>query len=311
MTTERARKLFDEHRWKELAELLESLPREELRANPQLGFWLADAWRRLGRHTESLELLNDITPAIKRSGIPRLPLFRHNLLGVIRFETGRIDGAEEAWRELLAEASKSGDDEFVARANNNLGIIYTLHVRPVEAVTCYERAIAAYRQLGLTRHIAQSHQNLAITYRELDRYNEADEHFEAAIRYAREDKSEDEVARAEQERALLIYLARRDGRMAKATVKRALGRFSSLSDPIGHADSLRVLAMIELGEGEQQESRTHAEEALAAAQHASHTLLEAEVLEVLSRRAEAEEKFAAVGALEWGKRFREVVQRIS
>lgn len=308
---ERARTLFDQHRWQELAELLESASRDELRAHPQLGYWLADSWRRLGRHADALDLLDDITPAIKRSGMPRLALSRLNLLGMIRFETGRIPGAEEAWRELLDEASKVKDEEFVARANNNLGIIYTLHVRSEEAITCYERAIAAYRRLGLSRHIAQSHQNLAITYRELDRYDDADRHFESAIRYALEDENEDEVARAEQERALLIYLARRDGRMAKATVQRALGRFTALGDPIGHADSLRVLAMIELGEGETAESHQHAQAALQAAQHAHHTLLEAEILEVLNRGGEAAEKFAAVGASEWGRRFRRVVQRMS
>lgn len=307
---ERARKLFDQHRWKELAELLEPASQEELRANPQLGYWLADSRRRLGRHADALDLLNDVTPAIKRSGIPRLPLFRLNLLGMIRFETGKVPGAEEAWRELLDEASKAKDEEFVARANNNLGIICTLHVRSQEAVACYERAIAAYRQLGLSRHIAQSHQNLAITYRELDRYDDADRHFESAIRYALEDKSEDEVARAEQERALLIYLARRDARMAKATVQRALGRFSALSDPIGHADSLRVLAMIELAEGEKTESQEHAQSALQAAQEAHHTLLEAEILEVLDRRPQAEEKFAAVGAAQWGRQFRNVIQKM-
>lgn len=311
MIAERARQLFDAHQWKELAELLASVPAEELRATPQLGYWLADAWRRLGRHRDALDLLRDITPAIKRSGMPRLSLFGLNLLGMIRFETGAIADAEAAWRELLDEASRSADDEFVARANNNLGIIYTLHVRPEEAVACYERAIAAYRLLGLSRHIAQSHQNLAITYRGLDRYDDADEHFETAIRYASEDKSEDEVARAEQERALLFYLARRDGRMAKATVKRALGRFHSLSDPIGQADSLRVLAMIELGEGEQHESREHAEAALQAARAARHTLLEAEILEVLRRPAEADEKFAALGAAEWGRHFRSLVTQIA
>lgn len=311
MIAEQARDLFDRQQWQELGELLQAMPRAELRAAPQLSFWLADTWRRLGRHADALDLLNNIAPSIKRSGIARLPLFCLNLLGMIRFESGEIAGAETAWRQLLAEASRDHDEEFVARANNNLGIIYTLHGRPVEAVTCYERAIAAYRLLGLQRHIAQSHQNLGITYRTLNQYNQADEHFESAIRYARATASEDEIARAEQERALLIYLARKDARMAKATVTRALSRFSSLRDPIGQADSLRVLAMIELGEGERDESRTHAEQALAAAQTAHHALLEAEVLEVLGLKERADEKFASVGASAWGRHFRDVVQQIS
>ncbi|MGQ0562368.1 MAG: tetratricopeptide repeat protein [Gemmatimonadota bacterium] len=319
MVVERARDLFARHRWQALAELLEEMPRTELRAHPQLGYWLADSWRRLGRHNDALALLEQVTPAIKRSALPRLQLFRLNLLGMIRFETGQLAAAEAAWRELLERASGERDEEFVARATNNLGIIYTLHARAAEAVACYERALTSYRQLGLARHIAQSHQNLGITYRDLDHFDEADEHFRTAIRYAQEAHSDDEVARAEQERSLLIYLASRDARLARATVQRALGRFDALGDPIGHADSLRVLAMIELGEGYSERARAHAGQALRAAEAARHTLLEAEVLEVLaatgveraSLHARAEEKFGAIGAAEWGRRFRAMVQRIT
>lgn len=310
MILDHARELFERHEWRALVDLLEPRPREELVASAQLSYWLADAWRRVGRHPEALALLEEITPAIKRSGLPRLTLFRLNLLGMIRFETGQVQQAEEAWKELLAQASAARDEEFIARANNNLGIICTLHVRPKEAVTCYERAIAAYRMLGLPRQIAQSHQNLGITYREISHFDQADDHFETAIRYAAQDRSEDEIARAEQERALLIYLARRDARMAKATVHRALDRFGRLGDPLGHADSLRVLAMIELGEKEIDRAKEHAEEALTVAQTSNHTLLEAEVLEVLGEKERADRKFADIGASAWGQNFRAVVERL-
>jgi tetratricopeptide (TPR) repeat protein len=318
MTLERARDLYARHQWQELKALLEVLSREELRADPQLGYWLADALRRLGRQKEALDLLEDIAPAIKRSGIPRLSLSRLNLLGMLLFETGDIPGAEAAWRDLLSEASSENDDDHIARANNNLGIIYTLHARTTEAIAAYERAITSYRQLGLTRQIAQSHQNLGITYRDLRHYDEADRHFLSAIRYATDAGSEDEIARAEQERSLLIYIARKDARMARATIARAVSRFATLGDPVGHADSLRVLAMVELGEGEKQKAIGYAEQALATARDAHHALLEAEVMEVLAAagvaadqmRAGAEEKFTSVGASEWGRRFRSVIEEL-
>src|SRR5687767_1273381 len=117
MIVERARDLFARHQWHELDALLRALSREELRAQPELGYWLADTWRRLGRQTDALELLDDVTPAIKRSGVPRLSLSRLNLLGMLRFETGDIPAAEAAWRDLLAEASNERDEEHVARAN--------------------------------------------------------------------------------------------------------------------------------------------------------------------------------------------------
>jgi tetratricopeptide (TPR) repeat protein len=260
-----------------------------------------------------------IAPAARRAGLPRLEEDRLNLDGMLRFETGDVGGAEAVWRDLLDQASRAEQHEFVARANNNLGIVFTLQVRPVEAVTAYERAVAAYRLLGLRRGIAQAHQNLGITYRELGHANEAEEHFDAALRYARDDASEDEIARIEQERALLIYLARRDTRLARATAIRALRRFATLADPVGFGDCLRVLAMIDLGSGDYAAARSHADHALEHARAAGHQLLEAEVLEVLAgvdlaeareddaanARERAKIRFEQLGAGAWGSAFRE------
>lgn len=317
--TSRARALYDQRHYAELAELLAPLRDELIEHSPYLAFYLADAWRRLSRQPDALALVEEFEGASRRSGIPRLELDRLNLAGMLYFETGRMTDAEASWRELLARATEENSDDYVARANNNLGIIYTLALRVPEAVMSYQRAISAYQTIGSTRGLAQSHQNLAITYRELEHYDDADSHFSEAIRFARVSESEDEVARAEQERSLLIYLAGRDAPMARATVGRALARFTSLGDPVGHADSLRVLAMVELGEGEKDAAIRYAQSALAAARSAHHELLEAEVLEVLAgagvERSEmqslADEKFGSVGATEWGRRYRSVVQQLT
>jgi tetratricopeptide (TPR) repeat protein len=163
--SEVARPLYEQRAYQDLADLLEPISWDDLRAHPQFGFWLADAWRRLGKTKPALELAQSIAAAARLSCIERLEYDRLNLEGMLRFETGDIAGAEQAWSELLDRASASSSTEFIARANNNLGIIYTLQARPFEAVTCYQRAVTAYRLLGLRRGIAQSHQNLAITYR--------------------------------------------------------------------------------------------------------------------------------------------------
>jgi tetratricopeptide (TPR) repeat protein len=322
---DRARLLYTQRAYRKLAELLEPFPRADLLAQPQLGFWLADTWRRLGRTRDALELAVACAASCQYSGIHRLEQDRLNLEGMLRYESGDLWGAESAWRELLARASESCDQEFLARANNNLGIIYTLQARPLEAATCYERAVAAYRQAGVRRGIAQSHQNLAITYREIGNAEEADEHFSAALRYAWDDGSEDEIARAEQERALLIYYSRNDARLARATVKRALLRFSRIADPLGFADALRALAMIELGEKELAPAHRHAEHALEHARKAGHRLLEAELLEVLAgialaerstaiavqARREAAILFQLLQAPAWGAKFRERIEALA
>lgn len=321
---ERARALYGQRQYAELADLLAPVRDQLAETSPYGAFYLADAWRRLGQQSDALQLVYGFAAASKRSGIARLELDRLNLEGMLRFETGDITGAEQSWRELLARAGQEDNADFTARANNNLGIIYTLQARAPEAVMSYQRALSAYQLLGSPRGLAQSHQNLGITYRELEQFDDADNHFEQAIRHAQSSQSYDEVARAEQERALLIYLRGRDARLASVTVQRAIGRFSSLNDPVGVSDAVRVLAMIELGEGQTSEARDHGEEALQQARAVGHVLLEAELLEVLAAVARKQADHARAGELEraaaaafeklhapaWGERVRSVTARL-
>lgn len=308
-----------------VAAILEASPHADVLSQPRSAFYLADAFRRLGRREEALALLNDAAPAFDRRGNDALHRGRRNLEGMIYFDTGRIDDAERAWRSLLEDASEAGDEENVARANQNLGAIYTLHVRAEEAIASYERAMAAYRLMGHRRGLAQCHHNLGLTYRELHFGPKADSHFLQAIRYAIADHSEDEIARAEQERALLIYVDRKDARLARFTARRALDRFTALGESAGVGETLRVLGLIELGEGADTAARMHLGDALAHAGATANPLLEAESLEAVSvleeragdteaahaLRARAQSMFADLGAVEWGRRERDRVRLIA
>lgn len=321
----RARELHEERDPAALALLLGGTDRAVLNASPSLAFWLADAWRRLGRGADAVALLTDATPAFARQGNDTLHRHRLNLEGMLRFDAGEVAAAESSWRALLAAASEARDDDFVARANNNLGVIYTLHGRWQEAIACYERAMVAYRSIGRRRGLAQAHQNLGITYRELDFAPKADHHFVQAIRYASVDASEDEIARAEQERALLIYVSQRDAELARATAQRALTRFEQLGERGATADTLRVLGIIEIGEGQLERATRLLNSALERARDARLPLVEAETLEALAvvvqqrrdvqlaaaLRQDAEHLFGRIGASAWGRRTRSRVARIA
>jgi hypothetical protein len=118
----------------------------------------------------------------------------------------------------------------------------------------------------------------------------------------------------------VIYLARRDARLALSTVSRARDRFQRLNDPVGVGDSWRIVAMIEVGENQLEAARQHADDALSMARDVGHKLLEGEVLAVLARaaekaeqlelsrdlRAQAERGFVEAGAPRWGQRYIEL-----
>ena len=323
--SDQAATLYANRRYAALVELLGSLKPAELRGDLQFTFWLADAWRRLGRSRDALELVRGMVSTDLHAISARLECDLLNLEGVVRFDTGDLGGAETCWSILHARATAGNDHEYVARANNNLGVIFTLLGRPLEAVTAYERAVSAYRAVGWQRGIAQTHINLAITYRDLKHFGDAAEHFESAIRYAERDGSEDEIARAQQERALLIYLVSGNVAEARAAVRTALSRFSRLGDPVGFADALRVFAMIALGERELDGATAHAEHALEGARKGGNRLLEGETLEVLggvsavlgdataadAARLQASRVFYELGAPLWGKSFRGHVNELA
>ncbi|MBI4408537.1 MAG: tetratricopeptide repeat protein [Gemmatimonadetes bacterium] len=322
-TLERARALYEGREYRALVDHLSPLPRSDLLADPELAFWLADGWRRLGERDQALELTRAFAPVCRRRGNDRLNRNRLNLEGMLLFERGDVMEAQAQWQELHEAASEAADDEFVARATNNLGVVFTLQGAPAQALLSYGRAMTAYQRLGQRRGLAQAHHNAGIQYAELGFLREADAHFRQATEYARADGSEDEVARTEQERALL-WLYRGDARLAEATARTSLRCFRSLGDAGGEGLALRVLGLIALADARREEARRHLDAALALARRTRDALLEAETLEALAAvenehgeaaaaaaaRRRADDLFDALGARSWGERVRTRVASI-
>ena len=320
---ERVRSLYEARQYEQLLAEVDTPGGTDFLAEPELGFQVADALWRVGRVIDCLQLTGALLAQVGAQGNSRLRRNLLNLLGVVQFEAGELAAAESTWLELLCRASQAQDDNFAARANNNLGIVYTLRGQAYEAVASYERALTAYRQLGYRRGLAQSHHNLAIAYRELGACKDADHHFQEAIGYARADSSEDEIARSEQERAVLL-LQRGDVELAEATARTALRRFETLSHPPGIGDAHRVLAMIALGAGDPARAIQLLEPALRIAGATPLPLLEAECLEVLAAvlartghgqqasqvQSRADALFVELRAEAWGRRLRSVLEEV-
>lgn len=273
---ETARGFYSASDWQALVHRARSLPREAFLAEPELGFCYVDALRRTGDAEAALALADEIEPAVRRRGSRRLLLEHVNVRGVVLFELGRVADAEAGFGELLDRATEWEDDEFAARAANNLGVLANVRGRKELALTGYQRALASYFRLGYDRGVAQTHHNLGISYRDLGFERDADVHFQRAITYARRSGSEDVIASAESERALLRARAG-DHRLAERLGRTAVRRFELLGDPLGRADAIRILAAAARAAGNDQLAADRLDEALETAETHADPLLRAEV----------------------------------
>lgn len=319
-----ARRLYNERQYARLVERFGTYEITDLITEPQLMFWVADAMLRVGQARQGLELIKSLLAGIELSADAHLRLNALNLFGMLLFETGDVPLAESVWLDLLEAARDADDHNFVARANNNLGIIYTVHGREAEAVASYERALAAYQRLGYRRGLAQAHHNLATTFREMRRFVDADAHFLAAIEHATVDGSEDEVARAELERSLSILHNTGDCRLPEMMARRAMNRFEQIEDSAGRADTHRVLAVIAYARADYGSASQLIDSALKLAAEIPAPLIEAEALEILAAvledtdrthaasalRARAVEIFHSLGLENWGERQRDNIKRL-
>jgi tetratricopeptide (TPR) repeat protein len=255
---------------------MSGLPEAAVVAEPELGVLYADACRRVGQTLRSLEVGERLEARVRRAGRKDLTLELTNVIGMALFEAGRMEEAERRFQALLDDATAWRNVEFTARAANNQGIIANVQGERDLALSCYQHALAAYQGLGHLRGLAQTHHNLGISYRDLGLHGEADAHHRRAIELAREAGSEDVIALAELERAVLRTLAG-DGRMAEALARRARHRFRRLGDPLGRAEALRVLAAAARADGRDRLAEKRLEAALAVARAHRDELLLAEV----------------------------------
>ncbi|MGQ0562391.1 MAG: tetratricopeptide repeat protein [Gemmatimonadota bacterium] len=311
---EAVRARYRARRYQEVVRMLGELPRAQLLEQPELGFMLADAARRVGGIADVVELCSVVVDAARAGGASRVLCDALNLHGVLLLEHGQAHAAERAWFELVAVATQADDPEYVARASNNLGVSAILSMRLEDALSAFQRSVAAYLRLGYSRGLAQAHQNLAIVFRELDHDDESHAHFQRALTWAFAADCMDDVARAEQELALLLLYSRRDVDAAQTSAQQALERFRELGEPAAIADAQRVLGMIILARGDRKEARKLLDAALDTARSQRLRLLEAETLTALAVIAppasrykleqQAEQIFQEIDAVRWGEQLR-------
>ena len=309
------REQYQSRNYNAVVTALRDVPRNLLLETPEQAYLLADAARRVGGVDDVLGLINAVVHACREHNEIDVLCCALNLQGVLLLESGQSQAAERAWCDLVIVATAADNPQYVARASNNLGIAAIVDMRLETAITSFQRAISAYLRLGYAKGCAQSHQNLGIVYRELDHPQDAHTHFQLAITFAQSADCLDDIARAEQEMALLMVYAREDLMRASELARQALDRFAELKQPAGTAEALRVNGIVALARGVRDEAADALNNALFIARDLKLRLLEAETLLGLAHIArlnndapasynlqhQASAIFDEIGAAAWGE----------
>lgn len=296
------RALANRREWRAVAERASFIAPEDLVRDSETAFHYADALWHIGEHTRALALAEQIEPAVRRTGSRRLVLNLINVIGICLFLEGRTTEAEQRFAELLERSTRWGDPEFCGRASNNLGALANLRAEHEHALAYYQRAAAAYHQVGYLLGLAQTHHNLGLSYRDLGFLDDADAHFRRAIEFAGRADAEDVIALAESERALLRVGAG-DAAIGEVLSARAMERFERCGDPLGRAEAMRVRAAAARAQGRDDDAAAWLDEVLSVAQPLGDALLVAEarrdrgiLLRDQGRVREAREMFAQAAA---------------
>ncbi|HEX8361075.1 MAG TPA: tetratricopeptide repeat protein [Longimicrobium sp.] len=297
-----ARMLYERREWIALADRLRPLGEAALLAEPELAFLYADTCRRLGDTATALRLAVAAEPLAARTGDRRLVVNVINLVGITLFEMGRLEEAQRRFEQLLERSTDWEDVDFAARAANGLGNVAHLRGRRDLSLSYYERAIAGYTRTGNRRGLAQTHYNQGLAFRDLGFDDDADARYQRAMELAQATGSEEVVALAEVERAVL-RVRQGDGRLAASMAARAGERFQKLGDPTGYAGAVRVMASAARVRGNDDEAAARLDEALAVSRQHEDPLLRAEVqrdrgLLLRDRGRDAEARAALLEAAE-------------
>ncbi len=214
----------------------------EATADPKAVRYLADAGRSALRRHADREGVAYLSTALARypapgtasapgaECVPRSEIQEHLARGLARL--GRHDEAAALWRELLAEAERSGRRMSAANALRHLGLVAFWSGHHETAITEYDAALDALRGASEEPDVARA--------------------LEARVLLAR-GVALQEVGRADE---------------ARACIEESLERASDLDDPMLLGRAHRALALLFTWIGEADEARRHGWQAIELADRA-------------------------------------------
>ena len=171
---------------KGMVQLLSAVvPREVLGDELELVHLLSWGLREIGEFRKSLDLQLEFERAFRLRGNDWLLRWWLLVAGTNWLNVGSAERARESWLECMELASRENDQYSLAWATNNLGGLDSYVGQLGDALSNFQRAIAANQRMGYRRGLALAYHNTADIYNQMGRYDEAVSTIGRAYDYAR------------------------------------------------------------------------------------------------------------------------------
>jgi tetratricopeptide (TPR) repeat protein len=182
-------------------------------------------------------------------------------LGIVYFQLGDLDKAEELYREALAGYEVTHNRLGQANALGNLGNVYLERGELDKAEENYGKALAIHQETGSTRGEAWDLCNLGVVYAQRGDLDKAEKHFNEAL--VIDEESGDRLGQANALGNLGNVYSRR-GELDKAEEyhKRALAIHEQIGDKVDQAADLGSLGVLAEQRGDRDTARQLFQQAL-------------------------------------------------
>ena len=134
----------------------------------------AEAYRNLGA-IAFLDNTQEALNAYRRATELDSDIDDWSALGALLYRVGELDKAAISFQKLLELAETRQDQKRIARAYNNLGLVFDIRGELDKAVAMYNRALKNNEALGNKQGMAENYRNLGCMYAT---YNNLDKAFE-------------------------------------------------------------------------------------------------------------------------------------
>ena len=288
-----------------MVQLLSAVPGEALGDELELVHLLSWGLREVGEFRKSLDLQLEFEKSFRLRGNDWLLRWWLLVAGTNWLNVGSAGRARESWLECMELASRENDLYSLAWSTNNLGGLDHYVGRLEEALSNFQRAVAANQRMGYRRGLALAYHNIASVYNQLGRFDEAVSTIGRAYDYARSLQN-DLLLKWHQVVRARSFIDTGDLAAGEALLQSSLTAFVEAG-----VAYQTIWTRTELGScmrlaGKRQEARAHLLEALSLARRTQARLLEAFALTELALLLDGDHTTRAARA---ARRARTILQR--